>query len=436
MSDEALDTAEDEDDDDTEEKAESEGPENEELSDEGTPALSEEGIKAGPLEKTNDPLKLYLQQIGQYKLLTPEEEKDLAKRAKEGDLEAKDALINANLRLVVSIAKNYQSKGMLIDEYALDLHNLRTLVLDEADMLMDLGYFQDIDAIYAKLSSEPQVMVFSATLNEGLKEKLHRYIKSDFLYESEQHMTAAGVKHHLVDIKHVGLAEALKAFIRIKNPYLLLVFASRKEEVNELYAALKEAKLSVISFSGDLEQRERRKTIRLIKENRYQIIVASDLLSRGIDLQDVTDVVSVDLPSDQEFYYHRAGRTARFGKAGDSWVFYNSDTTARPLELIKAGVPFDFYTLKNDELAIDPVGLLPKKKLSRKKPFSDEELREVKIAKANSREKVVKPAYKKKMRWAVEKVKNKYRRKAIERSIRRHKASAYSTIAKSNKHGE
>jgi RNA polymerase primary sigma factor len=116
MSDEALDTAEDEDDDDTEEKEESEGPENEELSDEGTPALSEEGIKAGPLEKTNDPLKLYLQQIGQYKLLTPEEEKDLAKRAKEGDLEAKDALINANLRLVVSIAKNYQSKGMPIQD--------------------------------------------------------------------------------------------------------------------------------------------------------------------------------------------------------------------------------------------------------------------------------------------------------------------------------
>jgi len=357
------------------------------------------------------------------RLFTSESEKS---QNSEGLSEAPQLVIGTPGRL----------KDMLIDEYALDLHNLRTLVLDEADMLMDLGYFQDIDAIYAKLSSEPQVMVFSATLNEGLKEKLHRYIKSDFLYESEQHMTAAGVKHHLVDIKHVGLAEALKAFIRIKNPYLLLVFASRKEEVNELYAALKEAKLSVISFSGDLEQRERRKTIRLIKENRYQIIVASDLLSRGIDLQDVTDVVSVDLPSDQEFYYHRAGRTARFGKAGDSWVFYNSDTTARPLELIKAGVPFDFYTLKNDELAIDPVGLLPKKKLSRKKPFSDEELREVKIAKANSREKVVKPAYKKKMRWAVEKVKNKYRRKAIERSIRRHKASAYSTIAKSNKHGE
>jgi ATP-dependent RNA helicase CshB len=219
-------------------------------------------------------------------------------------------------------------KDLLIDEYALDLHNLRTLVLDEADMLMDLGYFNDIDTIYSKLSSEPQVMVFSATLTPGLKEKLHRYIKSDFLYESEQHMTASGVSHHLVDIKHVGALEALKSFLRIRNPYLVLVFASRKEDVNKIYEGLKEEKWSVVLFSGDLEQRERRKTIRLIKENRYQVIVASDLLSRGIDIEDVSDVISIDLPNDQEFYFHRAGRTGRFGKKGDSWVFYNADTVS------------------------------------------------------------------------------------------------------------
>jgi ATP-dependent RNA helicase CshB len=321
-------------------------------------------------------------------------------------------------------------KDLLIDEYALDLHNLRTLVLDEADMLMDLGYFNDIDTIYSKLSSEPQVMVFSATLTPGLKEKLHRYIKSDFLYESEQHMTASGVSHHLVDIKHVGALEALKSFLRIRNPYLVLVFASRKEDVNKIYEGLKEEKWSVVLFSGDLEQRERRKTIRLIKENRYQVIVASDLLSRGIDIEDVSDVISIDLPNDQEFYFHRAGRTGRFGKKGDSWVFYNADTVSRPQELLKAGVPFDFYTLKGDKLEIDPVGLLPKKKLSKKKAFPEEELRDVKIAKANSRVKRVKPAYKKKMRWAVEKVKNKYRHKAIERSIRKRKSDAYKAQAR------
>jgi len=351
------------------------------------------------------------------RLLTSESEKS---QNSEGLGEAPQLVIGTPGRL----------KDILIDDYALDLHNVRSLILDEADMLMDFGYFDDIDAIYGKLSSEPQIMVFSATLTEGLKERLRHYTKSDFLYESEQNMTASGVSHHLVDVKHIGTVEALKNFIAVKNPYLMLVFASKKEDVNLIYSSLKEAGMSVTVFSGDLEQRERRKTIRMIKENRYQIIVASDLLSRGIDIDDVTDVVSVDLPNDLDYYYHRAGRTGRFGKKGDSWIFYNSDSTAKPQELIKAGMKFDFFVLKGKILQSDPVGLLPKNKLSRKKPFSEAEMKEVKIAKANSRVKKVKPSYKKKMRWAVEKVKNKYRHKAIEKSIRKHKEKDYRKAAR------
>lgn len=106
------------DEDDEEESSDSTEEKNSEDEDEKEDDLeTAETIKpAIPLEKTDDPLKLYLQQIGQYKLLTAEEEKELAKRAKEGDTEAKDALINANLRLVVSIAKNYQSKGMPLQD--------------------------------------------------------------------------------------------------------------------------------------------------------------------------------------------------------------------------------------------------------------------------------------------------------------------------------
>ena len=323
-------------------------------------------------------------------------------------------------------------KDILIDEYALNLHGVKTLVLDEADMLMELGYFDDIDAIYQTIGSEPQVMVFSATLNEGLKEKLHHYIKSNFTFEGGDNMTATEVKHHLVDIKHVGPYEALKRFLKIRNPYLCIVFCSKKEDVRKTYDALKDENYPVTMFSGDLSTRERRAAIRLIKENRYQIIVSSDLLSRGIDIQDVTDVVSMDLPSDLEYYHHRAGRTGRFGKSGDSWVFYNSDSTKRPLLLMKDGVPFDFMTLRSESITVDPVGLAPKKKFSKKKEFSEEEAKEVKIAKANSRTKTVKPAYKKKMRWEVEKVKNRYRRKAIQKSINRSRARKLAESVRKN----
>ncbi len=310
-------------------------------------------------------------------------------------------------------------KDLLADDYELNLKGVKSLVLDEADMLMDMGYFEDIDALRSLLRDDLQVMVFSATLEQGLKEKLRKYASSDFLYQGEDNKSSGNVSHHLIDIKHVGKNEALLRFLKIKVPYLALVFASKKEDVNSAYAALKNAGYSVVLFSGDLETRERRKTIRMIKENRYQVVVCSDLLSRGIDIEDVSDVISLDLPSDLNYYHHRAGRTARFGKTGDSWVFYDDDSTKLPKALMDQGVKFDFLILKKDALESDPVGLLPKTKFKKKKPFEDpEEAREIKIAKANTRSKKVKPGYKRKQRWAVEKVKNKYRRKAIRKKIR------------------
>ena len=211
----------------------------------------------------------------------------------------------------------------------------------------------------------------------------------------------------------------MKRFLKFKNPYLCIVFASKKEDVKKTYEELKQDGYSVTMFSSDLDARKRRSTIKLIKDNKFQIIVASDLLSRGIDIEDVSDVISLDLPNDLEYYYHRAGRTGRFDKVGDSYVFYNSDSTSLPSELIKKGIKFDFLILKEDGIVPDPVGLLPKKKFSKKKPLSEQESKEIKIAKAKTRSKKVKPGYKKKQQWAVERVKNKYRRKAINKAIKK-----------------
>jgi len=317
-------------------------------------------------------------------------------------------------------------KDILLQSSEINLNNLRTLVLDEADMLMDMGYFDDIDAIYTKLTSTPQVMVFSATLHQGLKDKLSKYIGSDFLYESEEIKTAASVAHHFIDIKHAGTIDALKRFLKVRNPYLCLVFASKKTTVDQVYEGLKDSKINVIRFSGDLSTRERKKTVRLIKENRYQVIVCSDLLSRGIDIEDVTDVISVDLPSDSEFYFHRAGRTGRFDKSGDSWIFYNADTVKSCTNLMeKGGFDYDFKVLKLDTISDDPVGLAPKKKLATKKELPMEELKEIRKAKAKIREKNVTPMYKKKREFAINKVKQKYKRKAIQKAVHRSKSQSY-----------
>lgn len=327
-------------------------------------------------------------------------------------------------------------KELLSQEYVFDLHGVRSLVLDEADMLLELGYFQDIDEIYQKLPENVQTMVFSATMNENLKLQLEKYIGSEFLYEGEEQKTSPRVAHHFVDVRHVGTVEALSKFLDIRCPYFCLVFASKKEDVKTIYEGLKAKKYSVTYFSGDLDSRERKQVLKRIRADEYQIVVCSDLLSRGIDLDNVTDVISVDLPMDLSYYYHRAGRTGRFDKTGDSWVFYNVDSLSRPKELLSQGLPFDYYILKNDRLEKNELGLDAKKKFSGKKKFSEEELKEVKIAKAKTSSKTVKPGYKKKQMRAVEKVKNKYRRKAIQKSIKAKKDARYAQRAKQKLEGK
>lgn len=369
----------------------------------------------------------FAREIGRYfhafkvRLLTSSNEK---KDNEEGLSKAPHMVVGTPGRLADILAK----------EYSLDLHSVKTLVLDEADMLLELGYFEDIDAVYSLFGEKVQTMVFSATLEENLKDKIKPYIGSKFLYEGEKDKSSSNVSHHLVDIKHVNKQEALDSFLKIVNPYLAIVFASKKEEVAKTYGYLKDKGYSVTMFSGDLDVRERRRKIKLIKENRFQIIVASDLLARGIDIEDVTHVISIDLPEDLDYYHHRAGRTARFGKKGDSYVFYDSDSTRLPLILLSQGVPFDFFILKNGELSSDPIGLSSKRKPHIRKDWADEEQRkEIKIAKANSRSKTVKPGYKKKTKQAVEKVKSKYRRIAIKKKVKAQKDEAYRQRAKWSK---
>lgn len=330
----------------------------------------------------------------------------------------------------IVIATPGRAKDILQNEYALDLHGVRSIVLDEADMLMDLGYFEDIDSLYEVLPETIQTMVFSATLNQGLKQQLEHYVDAKFLYEGEDFKTASTVAHHFVDIKHIGKSEALARFLEIRKPYLALVFASKKEDVNAAYAHLRSLGVEAVCFSGDLDTRERKKALRLIKSNKFPVVVCSDLLSRGIDIEDVTDVISLDLPSDLAYYYHRAGRTGRFGKSGDSWVFYNVDDLQRAKTLLAQGVAFDYYTLKADAIVPTESSFLARRKIQFKHEVSEQEARDISIAKAHTKVDKVKPGYKAKRRKAVEKVHGKYRRKAIKEKVREQMGRAYAAKAK------
>ncbi|MDY2913456.1 MAG: DEAD/DEAH box helicase [Candidatus Enteromonas sp.] len=330
----------------------------------------------------------------------------------------------------IAIGTPGRLKEMLIDSYSFDLHGVRSLVLDEADMFLELGYFEDIDAIYSLMPEKAQTMVFSATMNQGLKAKLERYIGSEFLFEGEKSKTSSRVAHHFVDIKHEGVNQALLRFLNLKRPYFALVFASTKETVKSTYEFLKNAGVDSVMFSGDLDQRERKQAIRAIRSNRYSVVIASDLLARGIDLDDVSDVISLDLPSEISYYFHRAGRTGRFDKTGESWIFYNADSAKKARELAEMDIAYDVYEFKKTGLVLNPLGLEMKKKFSGKRAFSEEEMRDVKRAKAEAKSDRVKPGYRKKQKQAIERVKNKYRRKAIQKAIKAKKDARYAERAR------
>lgn len=312
---------------------------------------------------------------------------------------------------------------VLAKEHALDLSGVKTIVFDEADMLLKEGYFDDIDT-FALSIDNPQYLVFSATLEANLASRLEKYVGPNIPIVNEEVMTSSNVTHYLVDIKHVDLNEAVDNFIKTINPYLLLVFASKKETANSVYAFLKGKKYKVGLLTGDLSSRERKNVMKQLANENIYILVCSDMAARGLDIPEVSDVLNVDLPNNLEFYYHRAGRTGRFNKKGNCYTFYNNDSTKKPLALVAQGVRFEYRVLKDKELTIGK----PIEKSHPTKKHLDEELnKEIRkinnLAKANNKK--VKPGYKKKTRMAVEKAKQKHRREIIKKDIRRQRVERY-----------
>ncbi len=317
--------------------------------------------------------------------------------------------------------------GRLLDFINANYFSLRfvkTFVLDEADMLLKEGYFDNIIEINNKLPENIQYLVFSATLEHNLKVELEKFVGVNIPIVNEDVLTSKNVTHFLINIKNNDIYESTVDFIEDRHPYLLMVFASKKETANKLYIYLKERKYKAGLLTGDLSSRERKNIMKAIKNEDIYIIVCSDMAARGLDIQDVSDVLNVDLPNNLEFYFHRAGRTGRFDKTGNCFIFYNADSTSKPLSLINQGVEFTYLASANHTL-------VPSKGIEKKHPTKsklDPELaKEIKKinAMSNAKNKKVKPGYKKKRKDEIAKAKQKHRREIIKKDIRRQRVERY-----------
>lgn len=207
--------------------------------------------------------------------------------------------------------------------------NLRFLVLDEADRMLDMGFFDDLMKIYKHLPQKKQTLMFSATMPPKIRQlaskMLHNYEQVDIAISAP----AEGVKQQAYLVHNPQKLELISQILKEKDYDSVVIFASRKTTVKDLTRSLKKAGFEVEGISSDLDQKEREEILLNFRNKKLKIIVATDVLSRGIDIDDINMVLNFDVPGDAEDYVHRVGRTARAAKTGEAITFISSDDIQR-----------------------------------------------------------------------------------------------------------
>lgn len=293
----------------------------------------------------------------------------------------------------------------LMQEQALLIHTAKIFVVDEADMILDMGFIQDVDQLAAKMPEDLQMLVFSATIPEKLKPFLKKYMENPkFVTIESKNAAPENLLHYLLPSRHRNKKELVKESLLLLNPYLAIVFTNTKKRADEVADFLIGNGLKVGRIHGDLNPRERKKMMKQVQELEYQYIVATDLAARGIDIEGVSHIINYELPTDLDFYVHRVGRTARAGKSGIALTIYDLSDENALIQLEKRGIQFKNVDIKNNEL----IELEDRnKRKTRKKQEDDID----KLAKSIvQKPQKVKPGYKKKMQQEMAQIKKRRKR--------------------------
>jgi ATP-dependent RNA helicase CshB len=293
----------------------------------------------------------------------------------------------------------------LVKDQALFIHKTNSLVVDEADLMLDMGFIEDIDQIASKMPEQLQMLVFSATIPEKLKPFLKKYLENPkFIQIEPKQLTAEKIEHYLLPSRHRNKKEIVHEVLTVLNPYLAIVFTNTKKMADEVANNLAHRGLKVGRIHGDLSPRERKKMMKQIKELEYQYIVATDLAARGIDIEGVSHVINYELPTDLDFYVHRVGRTARAGYSGIALTIYGSSDEDALNRLENLGIEFKNVDIKDNEL----VEISDRNKRKKRQKQQDEI--DVMAKSIVKKPKKVKPGYKKKMQAEVDKIKKRQNR--------------------------
>ena len=251
------------------------------------------------------------------------------------DVEAQMHKLRGAIHMVIG------TPGRLLDHLrrgTVDFRDLRMLVLDEADQMLHMGFLQEVEQIIRQTSNQRQTLLFSATMPQEIRSVAARYMTDpDEVRVQAKNITLDEIEQVVIETTDRAKQDALVQLLRQYNPYLAIIFCRTKRRASALNEALQGMGYESDELHGDLSQAKREKVMKRFRDAKLQLLVATDVAARGLDVEGVSHVFNYDIPHDVESYIHRIGRT---GRAGDRGV---AITLAAPrdrefLTLIEAGI--------------------------------------------------------------------------------------------------
>ncbi|MEM6188299.1 DEAD/DEAH box helicase [Shewanella scandinavica] len=238
-------------------------------------------------------------------------------------IDAQVAVFNAGIDVLIA------TPGRLLDHLrqgALSLKQLSVLVFDEADRMLDMGFMDEIQAVLKQVPSDRQTLLFSATLDAAIFSLSKTLLRDPKLIEvAKRNTTAAEIEQVVYAVDADRKTELVSHLVRSKNWHQVLIFSRTKQGVDKLVQQLNKADIITQAFHGDLSQGAREKVLQEFKQGKIQVLVATDVAARGLDIVELKYVINFELPFIAQDYIHRIGRTGRAGSAGLAITLFSQE---------------------------------------------------------------------------------------------------------------
>lgn len=319
-------------------------------------------------------------------------------------------------------------KDLFLGEKVLRVDTANMFVVDEADMTLEFGFLDDIDAVCGRMSDKLQMMVFSATIPQSLRPFIKKYLSNATTIEIKNETKfAPNITYQLIDCKHRDYNEVLLNVLHSIHPYVCLIFANTRKQASITAAMLRNKGEKVVELHGGLDARSRNNALKQLQSTKSMYIVASDIAARGIDIPEISHVISLGIPSELDYFIHRAGRTGRAGASGFCITLYNEEDLKGINTLRSRGIHFIEGQYRNGEF---------KQMRKRVRPMSKDDQLSIEIAKTlGKRTEKVKPGYKKKRKAMVDKIKRSKKRAFIQGKIMEERKERYKAQQRAKREG-